>query len=40
LTASPPRAVSLYLLLMSASVCIMVLITFSRLTDGFWVLAL
>jgi hypothetical protein len=32
LTASPPRAVSLYLIFMSAPVCIMVLITLSRLT--------
>ena len=32
LTARPPRAVSLYLTFMSAPVCIMVLITLSRLT--------
>ena len=31
-TASPPRAVSLYLIFISAPVCIMVLITLSRLT--------
>jgi hypothetical protein len=32
LTASPPRAVSLYLIFMSAPVCIIVLMTLSRLT--------
>jgi hypothetical protein len=32
LTARPPRAVSLYLIFMSAPVCIIVLITLSRLT--------